>query len=316
MHPGAARAVSLWFPPREQGLANSLVTGTAVLGIVVTPIVFGLLMDRLGWRLAFLFSGGLTALVTLAWGVLSPATPQSGSTTHAPPRQTGSVSEPQVAGVRQSSVWQMLANTRLLLLTLAYACYSYFQYLFFYWSENYFLKELGFDKTSARWATSLTLFAMTAGMVLGGFLIDLTRRLWPGTPGRIAVPVCGLIASAVCVIGAVGVTHSGVAVALFALSMGALGLCEAPFWVTGVEYGRRWGGTTGALLNTVGNAGGLLAPLFQPILAEHLGWNWGLRLAGLICLLGAACWLGVRIEEAPHTEPGQPDRDLKEFPPG
>lgn len=304
MHPGAARAVSLWFPQPEQGLANSLVTGTAVLGIVVTPILFGPLMDRFGWRLAFVIAGGLTALVTLAWGVLSRESPSLTASDSSPVTSLAKTE----ASPAPTDARRLLLNSGLVWLALAYACYSYFQYLFFYWAENYFLKVLQFDTDAARWATSKTLFSMAIGMVLGGTLIDWLRRVWPGTAGRIAVPICGLVASAVFVVAAVGVTDPQLAVACFCLSMGALGMCEAPFWVTGVDYGRRWGGTTGALLNTVGNAGGLLAPLFQPIIAAQLGWIWGLRLAGLVCLLGAACWLGVNVEEPASPAPHAPDQ--------
>jgi sugar phosphate permease len=108
-----------------------------------------------------------------------------------------------------------------------------------------------------------------------------------------------MAASAVFVVLAVAGVGRGVAVACFALSMATLGMSEAAFWVTGVELGRRWGGTTGALLNTVGNAGGLVAPVVTPLFADQMGWHWGLRLAGGLCLLGGLCWLGVAADDRP-----------------
>ncbi|MFM7160360.1 MAG: MFS transporter, partial [Planctomycetaceae bacterium] len=319
MHPGAARAVSMWFPPRQQGLANSLVTGTAVLGVVISPVLFGKLMDLVGWRQAFAVAGAVTAVVTLAWALFarqrSIPQPHSASdpTDHhlASPasgdqRASAPASRSAAPAARdETSPWKLLAHPGLLLLTLGYACYSYYQYLFFYWAENYFLKELKFPTEKARWATSLTLFAMAAGMLLGGVLIDRARRIWRGDWGRIIVPLVGMTLSAVFAILAVAQASEAGSLTCLCLSMGMLGVCEAPFWVTGVDFGRRWGGTTGALLNTIGNAGGLLAPLFTPMIAEKLGWTGALQVAGVICFLGALCWLGVRMEERPRRTEGR-----------
>ncbi len=291
MHPGAARAVSLWFPVGQRGWANGMVTATAVLGVVVSPVLFGWLMDAVGWRWAFGVAGIATALVTLAWALLARDPPAAAV-------HGAEVGDPSAAGPSAAMGWrELLGHRPLVLLTLGYAAYSYFQYLFFYWAEDYFLHELGMPKAHARWATSATLLAMTVGMLVGGVLTDWTRRHWPGRWGRIAVPIAGMAASAVFVVLAVAEVGRGVAVACFALSMATLGMSEAAFWVTGVELGRRWGGTTGALLNTVGNAGGLVAPIVTPLFADQMGWHWGLRLAGGLCLLGGLCWLGVAADD-------------------
>ena len=44
------------------------------------------------------------------------------------------------------------------------------------------------------------------------------------------------------------------------------------------------------ILNTGGNGGGLIAPVLTPFLSGIFGWQAGLGLAGVVCLLGAACW--------------------------
>ena len=79
-------------------------------------------------------------------------------------------------------------------------------------------------------------------------------------------------------------------VTCFALAMGALGASESPFWVAGVEIGGKRGGLSAALLNTVGNAGGLVAPIVTPLFSERFGWQWGLAVASVLCLLGAVLW--------------------------
>src|SRR5207245_3115655 len=70
LHPGAARAVSLWFPLSGRSAANGLVTAGALVGIAVTYPGFGWLMDELDWPRAFLVSGAALAAAGLAWAAL------------------------------------------------------------------------------------------------------------------------------------------------------------------------------------------------------------------------------------------------------
>jgi dipeptide/tripeptide permease len=83
----------------------------------------------------------------------------------------------------------------------------------------------------------------------------------------------------------------------FVGAMGALGLCEGPFWTTAVEMGGRRGGTTAALMNTGGNAGGLLSPVLAPHLSHYFGWQVGMGLAGVVAVGGALLWLGINPRE-------------------
>src|SRR5947209_8236485 len=75
LHPGAARAVSLWFPLSGRSAANGLVTAGALVGIAVTYPGFGWLMDQLDWPLAFVVSGAALGLVGLIWAALAADDP-------------------------------------------------------------------------------------------------------------------------------------------------------------------------------------------------------------------------------------------------
>jgi dipeptide/tripeptide permease len=75
--------------------------------------------------------------------------------------------------------------------------------------------------------------------------------------------------------------------------MVALGMIEGPSWTTAVELGGQRGGTAAGLMNTGGNAGGLLAPVVTPQLSLWFGWQVGMGLAALVALIGALLWLGI-----------------------
>src|SRR5262249_13810098 len=75
LHPGAARAVSLWLPLRERSTANGLVTAGALVGIALCYPGFGWLMDRLDWPSAFVVAGGTLAVFAVIWFFLAANEP-------------------------------------------------------------------------------------------------------------------------------------------------------------------------------------------------------------------------------------------------
>jgi hypothetical protein len=97
-------------------------------------------------------------------------------------------------------------------------------------------------------------------------------------------------------------------VAWLSLALGVLGMAEGPFWVTAVEAGRHRGGLSAAIFNTGGNAGGILAPVVTPWVSDALGFGWqtGLSLGSVVCVLGAACWLGIVPDEDGPARIGTP----------
>ena len=89
----------------------------------------------------------------------------------------------------------------------------------------------------------------------------------------------------------------------FSLALGSLGLCEGLFWTTATLLAKRSGGLAGAFLNTVGNAGGLLAPICTPWIGKHYGWTTAITVACLMCGLGAVLWLWIDPDAATETQP-------------
>jgi MFS family permease len=285
LHPGAARAAGNWFPPAQQSLANGLITGASILAYAVVHPVFGSLIDRFDWPVAFIITGSTTALLALAWLAFATDKPQA---PHKTQIETASVAEGQPA--TESAQSSKSRRRNLLLLTLSYAAVGYFQYLFFYWLHYYFDSVLHMDKAESRYFAGLPNLAMAAAMPIGGWLTDRAVR-WRGeSSGRTLVPKFGMTLSALFLVCGIFSTERYWIVACFTAALGTLGLCEASFWTVAINLNRQRGGTSAAIMNTGGNGIGLLAPMITPWLGTHLGWGWGLGLGAIIGLLGAFCW--------------------------
>lgn len=283
LHPGAAHVVSVVITPPRRATANGMVTAGALVGIACCFPVFGWLIDTLGWQLAFVAGGAMLVTCGLLWRLFAePTLPQPAAS---------DAMTPMGGNEDARSPWRLLESGNIWLITLSYAAYGYFQYLFFYWMGYYFKDVLQVPDVEARWASFWIMLAMGAGMVLGGRCTDLLCG-WLGTAwGRRLMVIGGMGLGAV--FGLIGVNvESFVSVSIFlALSMAAAGTCEGVFWTTATDIGGRAGGFSGAFMNTGGNIGGLISPVLTPIMAAAIGWPGAIATACVISGMGGLTWL-------------------------
>tara|TARA_B100000029_G_scaffold48745_1_gene44571 strand:- start:374 stop:1633 length:1260 start_codon:yes stop_codon:yes gene_type:complete len=283
LHPGAAHVVSVVITPPRQATANGMITAGALVGIACCFPVFGWLIDVLGWQLAFVAGGATLVSCGLLWRVFAePTLPQLAAS---------DTVGPMGGNEDGRSLSRLLESGNIWLITLSYAAYGYFQYLFFYWMGYYFKDVLQVPDVNARWASFWIMLSMGGGMVLGGRCTDLLCG-WLGTAwGRRLMVIGGMGLGAV--FGLIGVNvESFASVSIFlALSMAAAGMCEGVFWTTATDIGGRSGGFAGAFMNTGGNIGGLISPVLTPIMAAAIGWPGAIATACVISGVGGLTWL-------------------------
>ncbi len=288
LHPGSARMVADELPPSSRAQANGWVTFSACVGIAATQLLMGALIDRFDWPAALLISSGMTLVVAFIW-----ATGTRAAGAPAGPKW----SRPST-GVDRSAFWRLLRQRSVILITLSYTLYGYFQYLFFYWITYYFETIRHEDHLVSRWYTTEITLAMGVGMICGGWLIDRMPESFSPWARRSLVPMLAMFASgAVFELGLITARPQATQVA-FVVSAALLGACEAAFWTTAVELGGRYGGSAAGLMNTGGNAGGTLSPYITPLLSglfaerygADLGWRLSLAIAGMIVFAGGAFW--------------------------
>jgi len=283
LHPAAAHVVSEVMPYNRRATANGMITAGALVGIACCYPGFGQLMDWLTWQWAFVVSGSMLIAYSLLWQLL--ASP-SLSRLHAKSVSTAKPNAP--------STWLVLRQSNLWLLTLSYAAYGYFQYLFFYWMGYYFKEVLQVPDVQARWASFWIMMAMGAGMAIGGRSTDVVCGLLGTTRGRRAIVVAGMGLGAVFGLIAVNVTGLTSVALCLAISMGATGMVEGVFWTTATDIGGKSRGLSGAFMNTGGNVGGLLSPVLTPIMAEQIGWSGSIVVACVISGGGGFVWFLIK----------------------
>ena len=308
LHPGSARMVYDSEPPESRAFANGWVTFAACLGIAACYYVMGTLIDYFDWPVAFLISGSVTLGVALVWTVRTrgwrrPLSAFAGGTSRR---------------ADLSKLAQVLRQRNIVCVTLSYTAYTYFQYLFFYWIEYYFETIRGQERGVSRGYLTMITLAMGAGMVSGGWLVGRVPRSFSRRVRMMLVPTIGMVASGVVFEIGVFAPDPQITLAAFVVAVALLGMCEAGFWTTVVEFGGPYGGTAAALMNTGGNAGGTVSPWLTPLFSGYfaarygtdLGWRLSLAVAGAVVIAGAALWWGINpAEDAcenPVLEPKMP----------
>ena len=291
LYPACAGAVGRWVGLGNRSRANGLVTGSALVGVAITPVLFGTMIDRFDWPVTFLIAAFVTLILSMVWYVF-----------------TGALQEEQRGGDNDSKAspsmlleplpWSSLLKHRgLILLTLSYGAVGYFQYLFFYWMNYYFQTVLQLPESRSRAYAAIPPLAMAVGMPLGGWLCDRMELAYGSRRGRKVMPVFGMITGAVLLTIGIFAKDPAWIVTWFSLALGAVGTTEGAFWVTAIELGGRRGGSSAAIFNTGGNAGGMLAPVLTPWIGQLFGWGYAVGLGALICMLGVLFWLGIEIAE-------------------
>ncbi len=308
LHPGAARSVSLWFPLTSRSTANGLVTAGALIGISVTAPGFGWLMDRFDWSIAFMVSGGALMAFSILWLAMSTDDVNGHPSANDAEKQLVAMSHVPAAGTKASAAdfLALFKNSQLMILASSYAAYSYFQYLFFYWIDFYFGKELQLPDGESRRATFIVMMAMAIGMAFGGMLTDrLSRHIGVRWSCR-SIAMSGMLLSAGFAWFGVAAKDPNEVILLFSLALAALGMCEGIFWTSAPALEPTKGGLAGAFLNTIGNAGGSLAPICTPWIGVKYGWPTAIGVACCMSVLGAALWLlidtGIRNRKTPVIE--------------
>jgi ACS family glucarate transporter-like MFS transporter len=295
LFPSAGRLITAWIPFGSRAWANGLVLGATTVGVALAPVAFGNLSDLVGWREACGVMGAVTALLTAFWLWYGRNRPAD----HACVNDAERALAPQPASspARRAGGREFLAllrNPSLVFLTINYAAVGYYEYTLFYWMKYYFRDVRGYEEEASRGYTAIVTAAMIVAMPLGGILSDRLVRAWGYRAGRMSVPVLGMLASAVLLFVATRAVETMSVVVLFFLAHAAIGLCEAPTWVTGLELGGKNCGTSAAIVNTGGNLGGMLAqPITTYVAAAH-GWTAGFTVASLVCVIGVVQWFGVR----------------------
>jgi sugar phosphate permease len=319
--PNAARVVARWFPAGRRGPAQGVVTTSTLIGGAVTPMLTAYLIDRTGWRWAFLLFG----CVGVVWAVAFYHWYRDDPAEHASVNRAELqllVSAPQAAtpASHPPVPWRLvLARANVWLLGGVITCSAFASYLYYTWYPTYLQRARGVNNVTSGALTSMVLAGGAAGCLLGGYLGDWvvrrtgargwTRRVL-GSGGH-TIAALGLLLSIQ--------VDSPLAAALWAtLSCLTANIQLANWWAAVTDVSGKHLGALFGLLNSMGVPGAFLSPVLFGWISDRLGqlgyagreqFDPLFFLYGAVLLVGATGWLFIDATK-PIAEPQPSDKRL------
>ncbi|HEV3371203.1 MAG TPA: MFS transporter [Xanthobacteraceae bacterium] len=313
--PGATRAMQVWYPRRERGLAQGLTHSASRLGAAIAPPIVVLIiaggqlelpwlhlsisMPALGWRSVFYICGAAGFLWSVWWYLSYRNLPEEhGSVNRAELQQirgldaAGEINQAAIEREGANVPWgTLLRSPNMWAIMCAYFTYVYCLYIFLTWLPSYLVDFRHFTLVKVGIFASLPLFAGVIGDTVGGVATDwLLKKTRSARFARRAVAVVGLLGCAVFMVAAGMTEDAYTAVYSLTAAMFFLECTIGPAWAVPMDCGGKYSGTVSGMMNMAGNIGGALSPLVFGYLAQYDNWGAPFIVSAALLVAGAAVW--------------------------
>ena len=292
--PANAKAVGLWFPARQRGLATSLFDAAAKFAPAAGVPLLGIVLLAAGWRWSFALAGVLSlAYLALFWRVYRDPDEDPKLTAEERAYIEGPV-EAESRPEKSSSLLHLLGQRKVLGLSIGFASYNYVFYLLLYWLPSYLSSALKIDLSHSFLYTSVPwMIATVIDLAVGGWMVDaLIRRGWDASRVRQTV----LIAGTTCGLGILGAAYAHrPAEALFwiSLSIGGLSAAAPVGWCApSLIAARSDVGKVGGILNLANQIAGITAPIVTGyVVSVRHSYAWAFGVATIFLAVGIAGYI-------------------------
>ena len=272
--PGNAKAIGLWFPRSERGLATAIFDAGAKFASAIGVPAVAIVVHYWGWRMSFVFTGLVSlAYFALFWRVYrdpgDDALLSLAEREHI--RGTGDEQGAVAVGREAASLWFLLRRKKVWGLALGMAAYNYNFYLFLTWLPGYLSTSLHLDVLHSGFFTAVPWLAATVSdLVVGGWLVDyLIRRGRDATKVRQAILVIGLVLG-LAVAGATQTSNPRVAIVWISIALCGLAASAPVGWsIPGLIAPPGSTGRVAGIMNFVANLPGVLAPVITGYLVGN-----------------------------------------------
>jgi ACS family glucarate transporter-like MFS transporter len=195
----------------------------------------------------------------------------------------------------------VLVQRDVLLLAGSYFCMNYVFYMFAQWLFTYLVEARGFTLLESGFLYVLPFAVGAALAAAGGLTCDaLCRRIGARWGCRLPA-MTGLLFVAVFLLAGAYAANAYLAVVLLTLCFGFTQFTEGAFWSASTYAAGPHTSTATGMMNTGGNAPGLLAPVVG-MMVDQLGWLPTLASGSVFAIAGAVMWVFIGVQKN-HHEP-------------
>ncbi len=309
--PGNAKAIGVWFPRSERGLATAIFDASAKFASAIGVPLVAVVVHYWGWRASFVFTGVLSlGYFALFWHVYrEPGEDELLSAAERDHILAGGHEVASAGTDEAASLWFLLRRKKVWGLALGMAAYNYNFYLFLTWLPGYLNTSLHLDVLRSGMFTAIPWLAATASdLIVGGWLVDyLIRTGRDSTRVRQSILIGGLV-MALAVAGATRTSDPRVAILWISIALCGLAASAPVGWsIPGLIAPAGSTGRVAGIMNFVANLPGVLAPVITGYLVGNSqSFRRPFLVAASVLLAGIASYIFLlgRIEPIPGPTPG------------
>ncbi|HEV2441765.1 MAG TPA: MFS transporter [Steroidobacteraceae bacterium] len=316
-YPNASGVLWRWLPAVERARGQGVVWGASRLGGALAPLLLVPLAVTLGWRAVFWILAAVGALWAAVWWLWYHDDPaQQPGIAAAELEEIGAT---RGRGLHGGGVpWKRLLGLKQLwLIVLAYGCYGCGTWFYFNWYPSWLVHAGHFSlREMGLYASFPFLLGMGANLVGGALCDRLGVRFGLRTASRTMTFGCLAVGAALLFSMSLVAGHRSV-IALSSIGFGVMDLMLPSAWAMCMSIGGPHGGLATGVMNTAGQAGGVLCTLvFGYIVGASGNYELPLRIVALMVLIAAVvfsrvdCTAGLTPEPhalekviAPHLTP-------------
>lgn len=293
---------SYWFPVAGWAFPNGLESAGLTLGTAATGPLVAWIMERFGWRQAFILTAPAALGVAAWWWWYARDSPREHHSVNAEELAFIEAGRP-LAAVHQSTaveraLWKRLLRDRnVVLLTASYFCANYVFYLLANWLFLYLVDGRKVTVLEAGFYTSVPWLVGAGTAVAGGFLCDLLSKRVGLRNGCRWTAAGGMLVSAVFVGAGAAAGSPVVAVGLLSLALASQQFTDAAYWAATISISGKHAAAASGVLNTGGNAVGGVVALVVPFLVRSLGWTLAMASGAVLGLASVVLWAWIRADE-------------------
>lgn len=267
--PGATGAIYRWLPVQDRSVAQGIFHSGARLGGAFSLFTIPLLIEAVGWRLAFVVCGALGVVWAVAWWVWFRDRPadhpgvNAAELTYIEASPPTSLAEP----TGQFPLGQVLTSANVLLLFFQAAAGSFTMFVAYSWLLPYLADTWG--RQASGYAALPPLLGAVALWLSGPFIRWLYRRGW-GVFSRKAPAMVGKGLAALSLLVATQVQSPLGFVLLFGLAIFGIEFCTNSSWTTSMDIGAGRSGAVSATMNMGSNIGSAASAILFPFFVQHV----------------------------------------------
>ncbi len=295
--PVFATVVERWFPSRQFGLANGVISSGMLLGGALTPPLLVALIAELGWQQAILATALPALLLTLGWWHFGRDRPEQHRRVTAD-ELAELDTMPPTPPLTFARMLEVLRDRDILLLALSYLCLNFVFYMIMSWSFLYLVEQRGLKGLESGLMAMIPWIGAAVGAAAGGVLADRLAQRHGATRGYRLLPLLSLPLGAVMLVAIPAAASAALAVAALTLAFFAIEINEGPYWAATMSIARADTGAATGVLNTGGNTGGIICQPLVAWLVASGDWSAAWITGAGFALVAAALWLAVRCEHA------------------